>query len=76
MVLIAQHREDFPGAIRWYTQAMMTQPSAIKCLLLAEAMEKNGQLEESKGLYGEAKNLTADVNAAQRIVYQLLTTVD
>ena len=76
MGLVAQHRKDFPGAIRWYSQAMLAQPSAIKCLLLAKAMEKNGQLEESKGVYDEARNLTSDLAASQRIVDQLLATVN
>lgn len=76
MGLIAEHEKKFPEAVRWYSRAMMTQPNTVKCLLLAKAMEKNGQIEESKGVYEEAKNLATDMGASQRVVDQLLATLE
>jgi protein O-mannosyl-transferase len=76
MGLIAQHEKDFPAAIRWYSQAMLGRPNAVACLLLARAMEKNNQLAESKSMYEKAGTLTTDIGASQRVVDQMLASVD
>ena len=72
MGLVAHSDGRFPEAINWYSRAMMARPNPVACLLLAKAMEKNGQVEESKGVYQEAANLTANLGAAQRLVEKML----
>jgi protein O-mannosyl-transferase len=76
MGLIAQHEKNLPEAIRWYSQAMLGRPSAVACLLLAKAMEENNQLAESKSMYEKAGALTKDLNASERVVDQMLASVD
>jgi len=71
--LMAQKDGKFPEAIQWYSRAMRAQPNAVVCLLLARAQEQNGQLAESKATREKAVSLVRDINAAQRMVDQILS---
>jgi hypothetical protein len=45
-------------------------------LLMAEALEKNGQIAESKQAYEQATRLSRNMNATQRVVQQMLVNLD
>jgi len=72
MGLVAQHEGNVSEAIRWYSQTMATQPNAVAALLLAKALEQNGEYEKSKRAHDEALQLTSDLNASQSMVERML----
>jgi tetratricopeptide (TPR) repeat protein len=76
MGLIAQHDHNLTEAIRWYSQATMARPNAVASLLMAKAMEKNGQMAESKEAYQQAQRYSRDINATHRVVERMLSTAD
>ena len=76
MGLIAQHDKNLIDAIRWYSQATVARPNAVASLLMAKAMEQNGQKAESKEAYQQAQRYSRDINATQRVVEKMLTTVE
>ncbi len=76
MGLIAQHDKNLADAIRWYSQATVARPNAVASLLMAKAMEKNGQLAESKLAYQQAQRYSRDLNSTEHVVEKMLTTVD
>jgi tetratricopeptide (TPR) repeat protein len=76
MGLIAQHDNNLPEAIHWYSQATVARPNAVASLLMAHAMEKNGQIAESMEAYQQAQKYSRDINATHRVVERMLTTVD
>ena len=73
MGLVAHEQKNFPEAIRWYSEAMRNQPDAVASLLMAKAMQENGQMAESKDAYQKARSLTTDLNAAQRTADEMLS---
>jgi TPR repeat protein len=76
MGLIAQHEKNLADAIHWYSQATVARPNAVASLLMAKAMEKNGQITESKAAYQQAQRSSRDMNATQRVVEKMLATID
>ena len=76
MGLIAQHDKNLADAIRWYSQATVARPNAVASLLMAQAMEQNGEIVDSKEAYQRAQRYSRDMNATQRVVETMLTTVD
>ncbi len=76
MGLIAQHDKNLVDAIRWYSQATVARPNAVASLLMAKAMEKNGEMAESKEAYLQVQRYSRDINVTQRVVEKMLTTVD
>jgi tetratricopeptide (TPR) repeat protein len=76
MGLIAQHDKNLADAIRWYSRATVARPNSVASLLMAKAMERNGQKAESKEAYQQAQRYSRDMNATQRVVEKMLTTVD
>jgi tetratricopeptide (TPR) repeat protein len=77
MGLIAQHDKNLPEAIHWYSQAMEGgHPNAVASLLMADALEKNGQISESKEAYQQAARFSRDLSATQRVVQQMLANLD
>jgi protein O-mannosyl-transferase len=76
MGLIAQHDKNLPAAIQWYSQSTLGRPNAVASLLLANAMEKNGQIAESRAAYEQAAKISKDLAATKRVVEQMLTNLD
>lgn len=76
MGLIAQHDKNLANAIRWYSRATVARPNAVASLLMAKAMEKNGQIAESQQAYQQAQRYSRDIDATQHVVEKMLTTVD
>ena len=76
MGLIAQHEKNLGDAIHWYSQATIARPNAVASLLMARAMQENGQFAESKEAYQTAQKHSRDMNATQRVVEKMLTTID
>jgi protein O-mannosyl-transferase len=77
MGLIARRDKNLPEAIHWYSQAMEAgHPNAVASLLMAEALEKNGQTVESREAYQQAVRFSRDIAATQRVVQQMLNNLD
>jgi protein O-mannosyl-transferase len=76
MGLIAQHDKNLPQAIQWYSQTFISGPNDVACLLLANALEKNGQHEESRQAFEEAQRLTTDLDASQQRVAKMLARLN
>jgi protein O-mannosyl-transferase len=76
MGLIAQHDKNLPEAIHWYSQATLGRPNAVASLLMAKAMEKNGQAAAAQEAYQQAERVSKNMTATQHVVDQMLSHLD
>jgi len=70
--LIAQKTGDLAHAVDYYSQAVKAEPSDKEYLLLAQALEKAGRLQEAQAAYGQAQKISANWNATEQAVNHLL----
>jgi protein O-mannosyl-transferase len=70
--LIAQKNRDFPEAIRDYSRAMAAEPTDVGYLLLAHALEEEGQADEAKAIREKLQKLSPDLEAAKKQAESLL----
>ena len=55
--LIAQENGDLPEAIRDYSRAVAVHPTDVGYLLLAQALQKEGRLDEAQAISERVVNL-------------------
>jgi len=67
-----QKSGDFTSAIQAYSRAVKLKPSDVGYLLLAQALEKSGRSSEAQAAAQQAKSLSANLNAAQGAVDNML----
>jgi len=72
MGLVAQHAGNFNEAAGYYTRAVVSEPSDVGYLLLAQALEKSGRTREATGATERAQQLSPNLDAAQQAVHELL----
>jgi len=70
--LIALHDGDYPGAARQFSQAMKLQPTDVGYLLLARAIELEGQADQAQALRQRVNQISPDFAAAQKEANSLL----
>jgi len=70
--LVAQKSGDFGLAIQAYSRAVKIEPSGFGYVLLAQALEHNGQKSESQSAIQRARSLSEDFRDAQREANRLL----
>jgi protein O-mannosyl-transferase len=73
MGLLAQKSGDLEQAIALYSRAMSVEPTAVGYVLLGRAQEQAGHSAEAKAALDKAKQLTNDLDQAQRTADELLT---
>ena len=70
--LIAQKNGDFAEAIRDYSRAMAAESTDVGYLLLAQALEDEGQADEAKAIREKLKKLSPDIEDAKKQANSLL----
>jgi tetratricopeptide (TPR) repeat protein len=70
--LIAQKEGDFTHAVDYYARFATAEPSDVAYLLLAQALERNGQHDEARVADQQARRLSIDMNQAQKMVDKVL----
>ena len=73
LALAKQRGGDLAAAIRNYQQAAQFEPSALNCLLLAQALEQAGQTEAARAAQSQAATLAPNLADDQAIAHRLLT---
>src|SRR5208283_1424532 len=73
MGLVAQKSGDLSLAIQAYSRAMKIEPSGFGYLLLARALEQNGQQAEAQAAIQHAKSVSEYFSDAQREADRLLS---
>ena len=70
--LVEQKSGDLKQAVADYSRATSFEPTDVEYLLLGQALEKAGRLEEAKAADDQAQRLSADFPQAQESAKQLL----
>jgi tetratricopeptide (TPR) repeat protein len=70
--LLAQKTGDFAQATSRFSRAVEIEPSDVGYLLLAQALERNGQAAEAQAATQSAQQLSGDLNAARQEAGELL----
>jgi protein O-mannosyl-transferase len=70
--LVAQKSGNFALAIQAYSHALKIEPSGFGYVLLAQALEHNGQKSEAQAAMQQARNVSDNFRDAQREANRLL----
>jgi tetratricopeptide (TPR) repeat protein len=70
--LVAQDDGELAEAIRRYSLALSAQPSEVEYLLLAQALQRAGHLDEAGTIYQRLSRLSPDFAEAQKEADELL----
>ena len=70
--LMAQRMEDLPAAISSYQRALQIHPSDFGYLLLASALEKNGEQQRANEARHRAELISSNIISAQHYADKLL----
>jgi len=70
--VVAQRTGDLPLAVQAYSRAVQVYPSDYGYLLLAGALEQNGDKARAMAARARAERLSANLGAAQRYANELL----
>jgi protein O-mannosyl-transferase len=70
--LIAQKSGDLSEAVRQYSRAMSMQPTDVGFLLLAQALQQEGHLDEAKHIFERVARLSSNLTEAQKTADSLL----
>jgi protein O-mannosyl-transferase len=71
--LIAQDNNDLGEAIRQYSLAVAVQPSDVADLLLAQALQKAGQIDEAKAIFQRLQRSSPNLAEAETEAESLLS---
>jgi len=64
--LVAEHEGNFAEAARQFSNAMAIQPTDVGYVLLAQALEKEGHVNEAQVARERAAQISSDLSAAER----------
>jgi protein O-mannosyl-transferase len=70
--LVAQKSGDLPEAVRQFSHAMSMQPTDVGYLLLAQALQQEGRLDEAKAMFERVARLSPNLADAQKTADSLL----
>jgi tetratricopeptide (TPR) repeat protein len=71
--LLAQERGDLPEAIRQYSHAVEAEPTDIGYLLLAQALQREGHLDQADAINEQMAHFSLNLAEAQKAVRLLLS---
>jgi tetratricopeptide (TPR) repeat protein len=71
--VVAQKTGELGRAIDYYSRAVKAQPSDIGFLLLAQSLEKSGQMAASQVAFERAQELTKNLDVARQRMEKLLS---
>jgi Flp pilus assembly protein TadD len=71
--LVEQKSGDMTGAVRAFSEVARLDANDVNLLLLAQALEKDGQMNEARETRQKAAALSSNLDAAQRKVDRLLS---
>jgi tetratricopeptide (TPR) repeat protein len=71
--LIAQQSGDLPEAVRQYSHAVAIEPTDIGYLLLAQALQREGHLDDANAIYEQMAHFSLDLAEAQKAAQLLLS---
>lgn len=71
--LIAERTGNLTEAVRDYSHAIAAEPSDVGYLLLAHALQQEGNSDESKAAYSLAARLSPNLDEAQKAAMALLS---
>jgi tetratricopeptide (TPR) repeat protein len=71
--VVAQKTGELGRAIDYYSRAVKAQPSDIGFLLLAQSLEKSGQMAGAKAAFERAQDLTKNLEVARQRMERLLS---
>ena len=71
--LIAQKNGDLAEAVRQYSHAMAVEPTDTGFLLLAQALQREGRVEEAKAIYERLARVSPNLSEAQKEAESLLS---
>lgn len=66
MGLLAEHDGDFADAIRRFSNAMALQPNDVGYLLLADALERAGEMTGAQAARQQARRMSSNLDEAQK----------
>jgi tetratricopeptide (TPR) repeat protein len=72
--LIAQENGDLPEAIRQYSRAAAVQPTDVGYLLLAQALQQDGRLDEANAISERVARFSPNLAEAQKMAESFLTS--
>jgi tetratricopeptide (TPR) repeat protein len=72
--LIAEKNGDLPEAVRQYSHAMAVQRTDVGYLLLAQALQQQGRLDEAKAISERVARFSPNLAEAQKTAESLLTS--
>jgi len=70
--LIAEKNLDLPEAVRQYSNAMRVQPTDVGFLLLADALRRQGSVDEANAISERVARFSPNLPAAQKMAESLL----
>jgi protein O-mannosyl-transferase len=70
--LLAQDNGDLPEAIRQYLRALAAEPTDVGYLLLAQALQQAGRLDEANAIYERVPRFSPNLAEAQKAAKQYL----
>ncbi len=73
LALIAQGDGNLEEAVRQYSRALAVQPTDVGYLLLAQALQRNGHLEEANAISARVVNSSPNLAEAQKAAEQFLS---
>ena len=59
--LIAQDSGDLPEAVRQYSRALAAEPTDIGYLLLAQALQREGRLDDANAIYEQVAHFSLNL---------------
>jgi tetratricopeptide (TPR) repeat protein len=71
--LLAQERGDLPEAIRQYSHAVEAEPTDIGYLLLAQALQREGHLDQANAINEQMAHFSLNLAEAQKAARLLLS---
>ena len=70
--LIAQENGDLPEAIHQYSRAIAAEPTDVGYVLLAQALQQAGRLDEANAIYERVARFSPNLAEAQKAAEQYL----
>ena len=71
LALLAQKTGQFGDAVRNFSRAAELEPSDVAYLLLAQALQQNGQARDAQAAFDAAQRISPDFDRAQKAVRDL-----
>jgi tetratricopeptide (TPR) repeat protein len=71
--LVAQKNGDLADAVRQFSNAMAVEPTDVGFLLLAQALQHQGHLDQAKTIYERVARLSPNLPEAQKTAASLLS---